>query len=111
MSGAAWRTSSHSNGHSACVQVARLPGEVRVRDSKDPRGPALAFTLTEWAEFIAGLKRDPAALAPWRAQPQWPLRPGLLDLPECARPPELRDHVPRPARRLPPPFVDEDPPI
>jgi uncharacterized protein DUF397 len=37
--------------------VARnLPGVVAVRDSKDPEGPALAFTPTAWQEFLAGIK-------------------------------------------------------
>ena len=51
-----WRTSSRSNGQGQCVQVARLDHAVAVRDSKDPTGPVLAFTPTEWAAFIAGAK-------------------------------------------------------
>ena len=53
-----WRKSSFSgtNGGS-CVEVARnLPGVVAVRDSKDPHGPALAFTPADWAAFLAALK-------------------------------------------------------
>jgi hypothetical protein len=39
------------------VEVARnLPGIVAVRDSKNRSGPALAFTPSGWAEFIAGIK-------------------------------------------------------
>ena len=38
-----------------CVEVAGLPdGGVRVRDSKDPDGSALAFTDPEWACFLRG---------------------------------------------------------
>ncbi|MEU8259485.1 DUF397 domain-containing protein [Micromonospora sp. NPDC048999] len=29
-----------------------LPGLVAVRDSKDPTGPALAFTPTAWRTFL-----------------------------------------------------------
>ncbi|MBB4920542.1 DUF397 domain-containing protein [Streptosporangium saharense] len=36
-----------------CVEVAtNLPGLVAVRDSKDPSGPALAFTPAQWRSFI-----------------------------------------------------------
>jgi hypothetical protein len=49
-------TLSSSNGGN-CVEVARnLPGVVAVRDSKDPDGPALAFTPAEWEAFTARLK-------------------------------------------------------
>jgi hypothetical protein len=53
-----WRKStlSSSNGGN-CVEVARnLPGVVAVRDSKDPDGPALAFTPADWEAFTTGLK-------------------------------------------------------
>ncbi|MCM4078289.1 DUF397 domain-containing protein [Paractinoplanes hotanensis] len=48
-----WRKSSGSlNGD--CVEVAPLPDGVAVRDSKNPDGPMLAFTHSEWRAFIAG---------------------------------------------------------
>jgi hypothetical protein len=53
---AVWRTSSRSNGQGQCVEVARLDQAVAVRDSKDPAGPVVTFTPTEWAAFIAGAK-------------------------------------------------------
>jgi len=37
-----------------CVEVAVLAGGVAVRDSKDPAGPALIFTVAEWLAFLAG---------------------------------------------------------
>lgn len=51
-----WFKSSHSGGQTECVEVAWLPsGCVGVRDSKNPTGPALAFTSTEWDAFTAAL--------------------------------------------------------
>jgi Domain of unknown function (DUF397) len=51
-----WRKSSFSAQNGNCVQLAQLPtGGVAVRDSKDPQGPMLRFTPTEWAAFSAGM--------------------------------------------------------
>jgi hypothetical protein len=42
LSKATWRKSSHSTDNGGdCVEVARTPGAVAVRDSKDPDGPVL----------------------------------------------------------------------
>jgi hypothetical protein len=39
-----------------CVELAPLTaGGVAVRDSKDPQGPMLTFTRTEWQAFAAGM--------------------------------------------------------
>jgi Domain of unknown function (DUF397). len=39
------------------VEFAVLPGgAVLVRDSKNPTGPALSFTATEWNAFLATTK-------------------------------------------------------
>jgi hypothetical protein len=56
LSGARWRKSTRS-GTGDCVEVTdNLPGVVAVRDSKDPVGPALAFTPDAWRDFIAQVK-------------------------------------------------------
>ncbi|MET8335332.1 DUF397 domain-containing protein [Streptosporangium canum] len=65
-----WRKSSFSgNGGADCVEVAVVPGDLAlaghkadadelylVRDSKDPDGPKLAFTRSEWDAFVNGVK-------------------------------------------------------
>ncbi|WP_307832713.1 DUF397 domain-containing protein [Planomonospora sp. ID91781] len=64
-----WRKSSHSGGGSNCIEVA-LADDAQavgghkadaerlflVRDSKDPDGPVLTFTPSEWDAFLAGVK-------------------------------------------------------
>ena len=52
-----WAKSSYSNSGANCVEVARTSlGHVAVRDSKDPRGPQLRFTLDEWTAFVSGIR-------------------------------------------------------
>jgi hypothetical protein len=56
LSGARWFKSSHSGSSGDCVEVAFLDGGmVGVRDSKNPTGPALVFTPSEWEAFAAGV--------------------------------------------------------
>jgi Domain of unknown function (DUF397) len=56
---AEWRKSSYSGNNGDCVEVARnLPGIVAVRDSKDPDGPRLVFTVAGWQAFTDRAKAD-----------------------------------------------------
>ena len=57
LTNAIWQKSSYSGGNGGnCVEVARnLTGVLAVRDSKDPDGPVLVFTLAEWRAFTAGV--------------------------------------------------------
>ena len=54
---AIWRKSTFSNNTGACVEVADLDsGHRAVRDSKDPAGPALSCTATQWSAFTTGIR-------------------------------------------------------
>ncbi len=48
----AWRKSTYS-GNGNCVEVAVPESGMAVRDSKDPKGPALHFTGEAWTAFLA----------------------------------------------------------
>ncbi|MGW3045326.1 DUF397 domain-containing protein [Kitasatospora sp. NPDC001159] len=58
LSAATWRKSTYSNGDGGqCIEVAGgVSGIVPVRDSKDPAGPSLAFSLEAWSAFVADIK-------------------------------------------------------
>jgi len=63
-----WRKASFSGNGGGCVEVSAThdtsiaphkSGEYvlyMMRDSKDPEGPKLAFTTSEWDAFIKGVK-------------------------------------------------------
>jgi hypothetical protein len=58
-----WTKSSRSYSND-CLEWALAADESRihVRDSKNPTGPVLTFTRSEWAAFIAGAKLGEADL-------------------------------------------------
>jgi len=58
LAGATWAKSTRSGPTGGnCVEVARLgDGQVAVRNSRHPSGPALVFTAAEWDAFIGGAK-------------------------------------------------------
>ena len=55
-----WIKSSHSGPTGGnCVETAALPdGQVAVRDSKVPGGPALVFPAAAWGTFVSDIRKD-----------------------------------------------------
>ncbi|MFJ1894279.1 DUF397 domain-containing protein [Streptomyces sp. NPDC088170] len=58
LSVAAWRKGSYSNSDGGqCVEVSdAFTDVIPVRDSKNPHGPALTFTATDWSSFVSAVK-------------------------------------------------------
>lgn len=50
-----WERSGRCEGGS-CVEAAGFEDDIVVRDSKDPHGPFLRFTRSEWDAFISGVQ-------------------------------------------------------
>jgi hypothetical protein len=53
-----WRKSRRSNPSGNCVELAELPdgAGIAVRNSRDPEGPALIYTVEEIEAFILGVR-------------------------------------------------------
>lgn len=55
LTSAEWLKSSYSSGNGQCVEVARVSSAIAMRDSKNPGGPALVFTPSEFRAFVQGI--------------------------------------------------------
>ena len=57
LSGAEWRKASYSGAVGNCVEVAPLTtGEIAMRNSRFPTGPALVYTRAEIEAMLLGIK-------------------------------------------------------
>lgn len=57
LTGVTWRKSRRSGAVGNCVEVASLDnGEIAVRNSRFPDGPALVYTRAELTAFLAGVR-------------------------------------------------------
>ncbi|GAA0497020.1 MULTISPECIES: DUF397 domain-containing protein [Streptomyces] len=55
--GVVWQKSQHSNSQGSCVEFAKLAGgDVAVRNSRFPEGPALVYTPAEIEAMLLGIK-------------------------------------------------------
>ena len=55
--GVVWRKSRFSNSQGACVEFAKLPnGDIAMRNSRFPDGPALVYTPAEVEALLLGVK-------------------------------------------------------
>ncbi|WP_305786632.1 DUF397 domain-containing protein [Symbioplanes lichenis] len=50
-----WRTAKACAAQN-CVQVAFIDGGIALRDSKNPDGGILRYSLREWRDFVAGVR-------------------------------------------------------
>lgn len=55
--GVVWRTSSYSTESGGCVEVARAPDRILVRDSKDPHSLTLVVPAVAWRAFLTTATR------------------------------------------------------
>lgn len=52
----AWLKARSSTANGQCVEVASAAGGIAVRDSKDPDGPILIYTTSEFRAFLDGAR-------------------------------------------------------
>lgn len=57
LQGLVWQKSRRSNSTGNCVEMARLDsGEIALRNSRHPEGPALVYTRSEIEALVQGAK-------------------------------------------------------
>ncbi len=50
-----WRVARNCNS-GACIQIASHGEQIVIGDSKNPAGPILTYTRSEWAAFVDGIR-------------------------------------------------------
>ena len=51
-----WLKAQASGANGNCVEIASTVGKIAMRDSKDPDGPILVYTPTEFSAFLEGAR-------------------------------------------------------
>lgn len=51
-----WLKAQSSTSNGQCVEIASADGRIAMRDSKDPHGPILVYTPTEFSAFLDGAR-------------------------------------------------------
>ena len=54
--GLAWLKADSSTANGQCVEIASAAGHIAIRDSKDPDGPILVYTTSEFRAFVDGAR-------------------------------------------------------
>jgi hypothetical protein len=54
--GLAWLKAHSSTANGQCVEIASAVGNIAIRDSKDPDGPVLVYTTSEFRAFLDGAR-------------------------------------------------------
>jgi hypothetical protein len=52
----AWLKAHSSGANGQCVEIAWAVGNIAIRDSKDPDGPILVYTTSEFQAFLDGAR-------------------------------------------------------
>jgi hypothetical protein len=52
-----WHKSQRSVNNGACLELTSDREGIAIRNSRDPYGPVLRFTVSEWQAFLDGAKK------------------------------------------------------
>jgi hypothetical protein len=52
----AWLKAHSSTANGQCIEIASADGNIAIRDSKDPEGPILVYTTSEFRAFLDGAR-------------------------------------------------------
>jgi hypothetical protein len=52
----AWLKAHSSTANGQCIEIASAVGNIAIRDSKDPDGPILVYTSSEFRAFLDGAR-------------------------------------------------------